>query len=315
MKYLSILLASLLLSFNAFADYSEENDYPNCKPSNNYEVIDSKRIIKTDYMKEEQSYNYPSQVGPYKIEIYLDKTCHEDIAYITDGFGILDDKDSVLYYSLNDIYWSYNLQETTPSEDFPFYVLQNYTGGAHCCFFSFFLSKDKPYRLHQELYSGDVKPKYSDVDNDGTFEMVVYDNSYTYWKTSFAGSRFIRVIYRVDEDGFHVAQDLIRQEMKYPTVELALQQIRIEIEANEDWVRRNKDMARWLDEQNLHDIGVFTAEFLYAGMEEEAWQFFGQIWEEEDFEISKEEFKTELMEQVFGSEHYLRIIRLNHSET
>ena len=105
-----------------------------------------------------------------------------------------------------------------------------------------------------------------------------------------------------------LAQDLIRQEMKYPTVELALQQIRIEIEANEDWVRRNKDMARWLDDQNLHDIGVFTAEFLYAGMEEEAWQFFGQIWEEEDFEISKEEFKTELMEQVFGSEHYLRII-------
>ena len=288
MKYLSILLASLLLSFNAFADYSEENDYPNCKSSNNYEVIDSKRIIKTDYMKEEQSYNYPSQVGPYKIEIYLDKTCHEEIAYITDGFGILDDKGSVLYYSLNDIYWSYNLQETTPSEDFPFYVLQHHSGGAHCCFSSFFLSKDKPYRLHQELYSGDVKPKYSDVNNDGTFEMVIYDNSYTYWKTSFAGSRFIRVIYRVDEDGFHVAQDLIRQEMKYPTVELALQQVRIE---NED--------------QTLHDIGVFTAEFLYAGMEKEAWQFFDQIWEEEDLGfIKKISFKRELEELIHLSRHY-----------
>ena len=242
-------------------------------------------------MKEEQSYNYPSQVGPYKIEIYLDKTCHEEIAYITDGFGILDDKGSVLYYSLNDIYWSYNLQETTPSEDFPFYVLQHHSGGAHCCFSSFFLSKDKPYRLHQELYSGDVKPKYSDVDNDGAFEMVIYDNTYTYWKTSFAGSRFIRVIYRVDKDGFHVAQDLIRQEMKHPTVELALQQVRIENEG-----------------QTLHDIGVLTAEFLYAGMEKEAWQFFDQIWAEQDFKIRKEEFKTEIKETVFGSEHYLRII-------
>ena len=55
--------------------------------------------------------------------------------------------------------------------------------------------------------------------------------------------------------------------MEYPTVESALKQIRRELKN----VKAESELGKeWGFNQRLHDIGVFTSEFLYAGMEKEA---------------------------------------------
>ena len=303
MKYLSILLASLLLSFNAFADYAENesHSYPDCESSDNYITIDPKRVVKQNYMKEPQVYEYPSQMGPYKIEIYLDAECHEHIVHMHSAYAVFNDAGKEVY---SHPYGSLWLQETTPSEDFPFFVLQDFSGGAHCCYDSFFFSKNKPYRLQEEVYSRDVQPHYEDIDNDGDLEMFLYDANFAYWRTSFAYSRFIKVIYRVDEDGLHIARDLIQQEMEYPTVESALKQIRRELEN----VIVDPELEKeWGFNQRLHDIGVFTSEFLYAGMTDEALEFYDQIWSEQAvfLDIDKSTFWKELIDQIIHSRHFL----------
>ena len=294
-------MLSLFLSFNAVASYTEENNYPECKPSRNYEIVDSK-IIKTDDFEEEDVPDL-SQLGPYTVEVYLDIICQDNIAYYDDGYGLLDDEGEALYQTTVSGYRAMHLKVTTPSDNFPFYVLRDYSGGMHCCFNNFFLSKDKPYRIVQELFSYDSKLKYSDLDGDGALEIMLHDSIFSYWKTCYACSRSIKVIYRVNEEGLHIAQDLMRQEMQHPTVESALKKIRKELAK----VKPESDMGISMGfNQRLHDIGVFTARFLYAGMREEAWQFFDQIWNEQEkyLDISKLDFEIELLEQVFGSKHY-----------
>ena len=85
------------------------------------------------------------------------------------------------------------------------------------------------------LESRDAKPYYDDYDGDGDAELLEFDAILTYWYTSYAGSNFIRVIYRTFREEFHPAPDLILQEMDYKDVESGLEHIRGVIQGHNDW--------------------------------------------------------------------------------
>ena len=123
---------------------------------------------------------------------------------------------------------------------------------------------------------------------------------------------------QVEEEEGHTNKVELTDEMgiymKYPTVESALHQIRIEIKETKEHVIRYPHLAKnsYVKNQTFHDIGVFTAEFLYAGMEKEGWQFFDQIWAEEDLGITKRvSFRSELEDLITGSRHYQLLLGMD----
>ena len=306
-----LVTLSLLISFNALADYSDPDSYPECQYADENVELELVQIEPNRYINDGNQFLYPTQMGPYEVQVFVDANCHEDIASIANAYLVKDNEGNIV---LNHDYDVYNLRDVTPSKNFPFFILRRYTGGAHCCYTSHYFSKDKPYRLKETIHSRDIKPIYNDIDQDGEMEMIERDAIFTYWYVSSAASRFIEVIYRADKNGFHVAQDLIRQNMKYPTVQSALHQIRIEIKETKEHVIRYPHLAKnsYVKNQTFHDIGVFTAGFLYAGMEKEGWQFFNQIWAEEDLGITKRvSFRSELEDLITGSRHYQLLLGMD----
>jgi hypothetical protein len=87
-------------------------------------------------------------------------------------------------------------------------------------------------------------------------------------------------------------------------VESALQEIRKELAE----VEPESDMGKSMGfNQRLHDIGVFTSEFLYAGMTDEALEFYDQIWSEQAMflDIDKSTFWKEIVGLIIHSRHFL----------
>ena len=301
-----LIMLSLLLSLNAFADYTDRElhkNYPQCIERN----TELKNLIKIEpyrYISETNNYEFPSKMGPYNVEIYIED-CHEDIAYFHSVFKVLDDEEKVLFKSTGT---SRSLIEVVPDDKFPFYILRDHSGGMHCCYTSYYFSKSKPYRHMDTIHSRDIRPSYEDIDGDGHTEMIEFDAVLTYWYTSFAGSQFIKVVYRTIGEQFHPAPDLILQEMDYKDVESALKLIRIKIQKElEDSV----NLSGWeiIDtEQITHDIAAFTAQFLYADMKEEAWEFYDRIWNEMGYGyLRKLSFKREIETQIMKSGQYRSI--------
>ena len=299
----SVLLLSLLISFNAFADYTDSelhHKYRQCRERN----TELKNLIKIEpyrYISETNKYEFPSKMGPYDVEIYIED-CHEDLAYYHDAFKVLDDEGNILFErSVN----SRNLTEVVPDDEFPFYILRDHSGGAHCCYTSYYFSKTKPYRYIGTLKSRDVRPSYKDYDGDGHAELRELDAILTYWYTSFAGSNFLYVVYRTIGEEIHPAPDLILQEMEYKDVESGLEYIRGEIEKHYEQIKRYPPLEESKKDQFLHEIATVTTQFLYADMKKEAWEFYDRIWDEMGYGyLRKLSFKREIERQIFRSSSY-----------
>ena len=120
----STLLLSLLLSFNAFADYTDpelHHNFPQCIERS----TELKNLIKIEpyrYINENHDYEFPSKMGPYNVEVFIED-CHEDMAYFHDAFKVLDDQGKVVFERINN---SRNLTEVVPDGEFPFYILRDH---------------------------------------------------------------------------------------------------------------------------------------------------------------------------------------------
>jgi subtilisin-like proprotein convertase family protein len=80
----------------------------------------------------------------------------------------------------------------------PEVLLDLYTGGAHCCWFTLFLRWDgRSYRSTQHLW-GDPSYDLQDVDHDGRPELVSADDRFAYAFTDYAASALPIQIWRYD---------------------------------------------------------------------------------------------------------------------
>ena len=77
-------------------------------------------------------------------------------------------------------------------------IVDLYTGGAHCCWFTLFLRWDgRTYRSTQHLW-GDPSYDLTDLDHDGRPELVSADDRFAYAFTSYAASALPIQIWRYD---------------------------------------------------------------------------------------------------------------------
>ena len=80
----------------------------------------------------------------------------------------------------------------------PEVLVDLYTGGAHCCWFTLFLRWDgRTYRSTQHLW-GDPSYDLTDLDHDGRPELVSADDRFAYAFTSYAASALPIQIWRYD---------------------------------------------------------------------------------------------------------------------
>lgn len=92
----------------------------------------------------------------------------------------------------------------------PDFVLQSYSGGAHCCFYTQVLERQPELMLLAEFDGSDSPVSLENLDDDAALEVVLRDWSFAYWKTSFAESPAPQVILDL-QDGVYVgAIDLMR---------------------------------------------------------------------------------------------------------
>jgi len=94
-----------------------------------------------------------------------------------------------------------------PSElnsTFPFYELYSYTGGAHCCYSSRFISKEKLFSSTFDLNDRIIEKRHM-VDQD-IWQVDVPDETYTYWQYSYAASPIPLVTLELDEEGMRLSK-------------------------------------------------------------------------------------------------------------
>ncbi len=70
----------------------------------------------------------------------------------------------------------------------PDFVLQSYSGGAHCCFYTSVFERTPSLYLVAEFDGAHAPVELANLDADPAYEVRLYDWTFAYWKTSFADS-------------------------------------------------------------------------------------------------------------------------------
>src|SRR5690606_38183156 len=92
----------------------------------------------------------------------------------------------------------------------PDFVLQSYSGGAHCCFYTLIIEREPEILLLAELDGAHAEVRLENLDQDPALEAVLLDWTFAYWKTSFADSPAPQVILKLDETGYNGSAALMR---------------------------------------------------------------------------------------------------------
>jgi hypothetical protein len=148
-------------------------------------------------------------------------------------------------------------------------IIQDYSGGAHCCFTYYVL----------ELGPSGVRPlatidaghgaAFEDLDDDGLPEFVGRDWTFAYWNESFAGSPAPRVVMKWKNGRYVLAADLMRKPAP-SAAELAQDAARVRTSVN-DYARDMPPSTLW---RQMLDL-------IYTGHESLAWEFFDSAWPED----------------------------------
>jgi len=93
--------------------------------------------------------------------------------------------------------------------DFPYFEIRAYSGGAHCCFESRFVSKDPPLERTINLPYRVTETRFSDERN--SWEVEVDDPTYEYWQYSYAYSPIPSVTLALTSKGTIVSREAMAQ--------------------------------------------------------------------------------------------------------
>ena len=105
------------------------------------------------------------------------------------------------------------LGDDITGEGVPDLIIQEYSGGAHCCSTQYWFELNEetgvlPLGKLEGLHCDFV---FDDIDRDGCWEAIGWDWMFAYWNTCFAGSPAPEVVMRYYMGRFVVATDLMRK--------------------------------------------------------------------------------------------------------
>ncbi len=238
-------------------------------------------------LEEEKSF------GPYVVRTYWS----ED--YFTIGkddyktsFEIL--KDGVRVYAEYGGDRGFKIDQVSGSDitgnGHPDLVIFEVTGGYHPYYLSHIFEIGNHFR-HIETLFGLAEPSIYNTDNDPALEFDICDNTFAYWKTSFAESPLLTVTYKYRGTKYEVACDLMR---KPDLSDVDFKRLAAEIKSLPDWKTDHPPPRYWSEMLNL----------MYTGNMDQVWEFAEFAWPPKIKGKQKfiKEFKEMLQSTVFWRE-------------
>ncbi len=175
----------------------------------------------------------------------------------------------------------------------PNLVVSSWSGGAHCCHSYYIFELANTFR---HLDTIDVldngSAHFEDRDGDANLEFVMADYTFAYWNECFAESPAPRVVLRFKDDGYHIAEDLMRAPAPSAS---DIQERAVEIAAHPRWTEGRPPTKLW-------DIML---KWIYSGNDDAAGALLDQAWPPDL--PGKEEFRGAFKEQLAKSQWWPEI--------
>jgi len=258
--------------------------------------------------------NFPKEIGAYFIPPQIsDKLVEEKtfgdyrVRLSGEGIGSLEVyQHGRLIHSQPAFFWgAYStikiMGQNITGDGIPDMVIEDYSGGAHCCSSYYIFELGEEFRWLTTFYSGNSPTNFSNIDTDTAWEAVTCDPAYIYWP-SYASSPCVQVrLYY--QQGYY---QLDLKAMAEPMPKLKdLKDKAMSIKNS--WEK---------DNDNYRSIPTIREEMLnliYGGHADLAWDFYEWSWLSADIP-SKKQFITNFTKRLVGSEYWSDIYQLNKNK-
>jgi hypothetical protein len=270
------------------------------KPISKDEAREAAEVMARDTLESERFF------GDYTAKIYRD---HENSR---SGSIVIQHKGKVAFFDTGNRFYLGHygsadefdplipMGQDVTGKGVPNLVVSQYSGGMHCC------SKYDVFELGKSL------EKITTIDaghgDTSHFEkrkgvkglvFVTHDYNFAYWKTCFAESPAPKVILRYCENGYRLADDLMR---KPEPSKIKLQQMVTHIRKLEDWKYNSITPLLW---GKMLDL-------IYSGNSSSAYQLFDMAWQPSV--PGKDKFLHEFVEQLESSKYWSDIKTMNEGK-
>ncbi|HKY95156.1 MAG TPA: hypothetical protein VJL84_07605 [Kiloniellales bacterium] len=148
----------------------------------------------------------------------------------------------------------------------PDFVLQSYSGGAHCCYYTLVLEREPELAVLAEFDGANSPASLKNADDDLALEVHLRDWTFAYWKTSFDQSPAPEVILDLQDGAYVGSPELMRRP---PPAQAALD---LEIEAMRATLQQAKEPTPALWGRML--------DYTYSGNAETAFALLDRAWPE-----------------------------------
>jgi hypothetical protein len=176
----------------------------------------------------------------------------------------------------------------------PNMVIKEYTGGAHCCSFTYIFELSDVFRLVAVIPTTHSDGNFAHLDDDDIPEFVFNDWHFAYWATSFAGSPSPEMILRYQDGTYRPAIDLLRQ----PAPEWA------ELEEQAQRMRKS-----FWESGGLPELLETMLDLIYSGHADLAWKFLDAAWPSEF--AGKDEFLIAFLHKLSANIYWPELQTLN----
>jgi len=195
-------------------------------------------------------------------------------------------------------------------DEVPEVIVDNYTGGAHCCSAYAIFSLGKNLKLIDLLYGEHSYFNFKDLDGDGKYEAIGRDWIFAYWNTSFAGSPSPEVILRWKNGKYRLAADLMK---KPPPAKKELLKITAKLKKNAELDEEKPEKLQWTPEW-----WAVMVKLIYTGNGNLAWEFYDWTWPAPKDKSSRKEslkekrlFLNEFKKQLKKSYYWADLKKMN----
>lgn len=177
----------------------------------------------------------------------------------------------------------------------PDFVLQSYSGGAHCCYYTLVLEREPELAVLAEFDGANTPALLENLDADPALEVRLRDWTFAYWKTSYAESPAPEVVLDLQEGAYVGSPALMRRP---PPDKASLER---EIKAMRAMVLQQR--------KPIPELWGRMLEYIYSGNAETAFKLLDGAWPEGL--SGKASFVLQLGAQLSFSPHWDTIAELN----
>jgi hypothetical protein len=176
----------------------------------------------------------------------------------------------------------------------PDVMVNYYTGGAHCCFESYFINLGSTAEIVEHFDAANSGLGALRKSPKGGLLFETADNAWAYWRTSFAESPLPRLIMEFENNKLRPNFDL----MKKPAPSITSLRAKARAE------RAKVSTEPYTGDEGSMEYPFWgeMLELIYTGSEQAAWQYFEMVWppKRQGKELFLRDFKAQLAESYYG---------------